>query len=104
MSNSAAQRARVATAISVIKWILIALAITTGAVSVLAAVLDDGANSITVALAVAAGTAVWSLFVWVLFGWFEHTLMALVTISRNTAVAVPASRYDVPPAPYEPTV
>lgn len=104
MSNSAAQGERVATAIGVVKWILIALAITSGAVSVLAAVLDNGANSITVALAVAAGTAVWSLFVWVLFGWFEHTLSALVTISRNTALAVPASRYDVPAGPYEPTV
>jgi hypothetical protein len=101
MSNSGARGARVATAIGAIKWVLIAVAITAGIVTVLAAILRGGTEGITIALISAAGTVVWSLFVWVLFGWFEHTLTTLVEIARNTAPAVLPSQYDVPPAAYE---
>lgn len=102
MSNSGANGARVATAIGAIKWVLIALAITAGAVSILAAVLRGGNGAITISLAAAAGTAVWSLFVWVLFGWFEHTLSTLAEIARNTAPAFQGQpSFTVPPS-YEP--
>jgi uncharacterized membrane protein len=93
--------ARVTVAIAVIKWVLIGLAIVTAGVAVLLALVDDTTNYTgAVAVGTVCGCVVWSLFVWVLFGWFEHTLSALIAIARNTTPHLPGS-YDVPPAPYE---
>lgn len=78
---------RVAAAISVIKWTLITLAVLGAVVTVLGAALGGGSvpyASVVVLITVAA-TTVWCLMVWVLFGWFEHTLLALVAIARNTS-------------------
>lgn len=79
--------ARVATAIGVIKWVLIGFALVGGTLAVFgAATTHDGpVDAVTLVLGVAAVTAVWILFVWVLFGWFEHTLSALVVIAQNTS-------------------
>lgn len=47
---------------------------------------DSGSfDVVTVALGIVAATAMWILFVWVLLGWFEHALSALVMIARNTS-------------------
>jgi hypothetical protein len=100
MSGSGVAGTRVATAIGVIKWLLIGVALVSAVVGVLNAVLSDGTGDLTVSILVIAGSAVWILFVWVLFGWFEHTLLALIAIARNTTPAVVPS-YEVPPAPYE---
>ena len=102
MPNSMAAGARVALAIGVIKWVLIAIAIVTAGVSILLPLLDPTTSNYTLAIGVAAafGCLVWILFIWVLFGWFEHTLAALIAIARNTAPHLPVS-YDVPPAAYD---
>ncbi|TDO56893.1 hypothetical protein EV651_112281 [Kribbella sp. VKM Ac-2571] len=101
MSNSMAAGARVAVAIGVVKWVLIGLAMVTAGVGILLTLVDPTADYTVVAgIAWAVGCVVWSLFVWVLFGWFEHTLSALVAIARNTGQQFPVS-YDVPPAAYE---
>lgn len=84
-STTAAKATAVADAIGAIKWVLIALAVTVAIVSALAAVLErPGSTALTVSLVITAGTALWVLFTWVLFGWFEHTLRALAEIARNT--------------------
>lgn len=100
MSNSMAAGARVAAAIGVIKWLLIGLAIVAAGVAVLLAVVDRTDYDLAAAVGTVVGSVIWILFVWVLFGWFEHTLSALIAIARNTT---PQARgtYDVPPAPYE---
>jgi hypothetical protein len=92
--------ARVAAAIGVIKWLLIGLAIVVAGVAVLLAVVDRTDYDLAAAVGTVVGSVIWILFVWVLFGWFEHTLSALIAIARNTT---PQARgtYDVPPAPYE---
>ncbi|MFK4087959.1 hypothetical protein ACI2LF_27860 [Kribbella sp. NPDC020789] len=91
----------VATAIGVIKWMLIGLAMVVALVSVVNAALSDESTYRTLAAVAAVGGAViWSLFVWVLFGWFEHTLSALVAIARNTTPVIVPTR-EVPAAPYE---
>jgi hypothetical protein len=100
MSNSMASGARVAVAIGAVKWVLIGLAIVTAGAVVLLAVVDGTDYDLKVAVGTAVGSLVWMLFVWVLFGWFEHTLSALITIARNTTPRAPGT-YDVPPAPYE---
>jgi hypothetical protein len=101
MASSGDAGARVATAIGAIKWVLIGVAIVVAGVGVLRALMvDDGTYGVTVSVGIAAGALVWMLFVWVLFGWFEHTLTALVAIARNTAPSGMPS-YEVPPAPYE---
>lgn len=102
MPNSMAAGARVALAIGLIKWVLIGVAIVVAGVSILLPLLDPTTSDYTLPVGVAAafGCLVWSLFIWVLFGWFEHTLTALVAIARNTAPQRPVS-YDVPPAPYD---
>lgn len=79
---------RVATAIAVVKWVLIMLAAVSailGAVSVALRTDTTVSYSLTVALVIVGIAAAWSLFVWVLFGWFEHSLLALVAIARHTA-------------------
>jgi hypothetical protein len=101
MSSSSSAGANVATAIGVVKWVLIGLAMVVALVSVVNAVLSDGSTyRLMGGLAAAGGAVVWSLFVWVLFGWFEHTLSALVAIARNTTPALIPSR-EIPAAPYE---
>jgi hypothetical protein len=79
--------ARVATAIGVMKWVLIAcVAVADVVVAINVSLRDSDISSAlwTVALYFAISAA-WCLFIWVLFGWFEHTLSALVTIARNTS-------------------
>ncbi|TDD46556.1 hypothetical protein E1263_36195 [Kribbella antibiotica] len=101
MSSSSSAGANVATAIGVMKWVLIGLAMVVALVSVINVVLsDDSTYRMYGGLAAAGGAVVWSLCVWVLFGWFEHTLSALVTIARNTTPVLMPSR-EVPAAPYE---
>jgi hypothetical protein len=101
MSNSMAAGARVALAIGVVKWVLIGLAMVAAGVSILLSLVDTSTDySLAVGIASTVGCVVWSLFVWVLFGWFEHTLSALIAIARNTGQQLPVS-YDVPPAAYE---
>jgi hypothetical protein len=101
MSNSMAAGARVAVAIGVVKWVLIGLAMVAAGVGILLTLVDPTTDySVVVGIVYAIGCVVWSLFVWVLFGWFEHTLSALVAIARNTGQQLPVS-YDVPPAAYE---
>ncbi|MEV0290672.1 hypothetical protein AB0H36_41640 [Kribbella sp. NPDC050820] len=89
---------RVAAAIGVIKWVLIGLAVVVAVSSALGIALEDNSASyaVTVALATMAATAVWCLLVWVVFGWFEHSLLALVAIARNTSAKTPG---DVPTHP-----
>ena len=102
MSSSSSAGANVATAIGVIKWVLIGLAMVIAVVSVLSAALssEDSPYRLVGGLAAAGGAVIWSLCVWVLFGWFEHTLSALVAIARNTTPAFIPSR-EVPAASYE---
>ncbi|GAA1116495.1 hypothetical protein GCM10009630_12690 [Kribbella jejuensis] len=93
--------ARVALAIGVIKWVLIAVAIIAAGMAILLPLLDPTTDyTLAVGIASAVGCLVWILFIWVLFGWFEHTLTALVTIARNTTPQFPVT-YDVPPASYD---
>lgn len=90
--SSVESGARVATAIGVVKWVLISFALIGGALAVFGAAAggNDGPfDAFTVVLIIVASTAAWILFVWVLFGWFEHTLSALVTIARNTSAPMP---------------
>ncbi|WP_371407822.1 hypothetical protein OHA10_20335 [Kribbella sp. NBC_00662] len=100
MSNSMAAGARVAAAIGVIKWVLIGLALVVAGVAVLLAVVDGTDYDLAMAVGTVVGSVIWILLVWVLFGWFEHTLSALIVIARNTTQQAPGT-YDVPPAPYE---
>lgn len=94
MANTGVQAERVATAISAIKWVLIMLAAVSAIVGAINYALNDTSvtSSVTVALIMVLGAAVWSLLVWVLFGWFEHTLLALVAIARNTSGHATATR------------
>lgn len=81
--------ARVAAAIGAIKWVLIGLAsvVTISGVAGVALENDTSAAlAVTVALATVAGGAAFCLLTWVVFGWFEHSLLALVAIARNTAM------------------
>lgn len=94
MLNVGESGERVATAIGAIKWVLIAIAGLVGAVSLVNAFLQDMDAARYVAFALAGGALTWSLLVWVLFGWFEHTLMMLVVISRNTTVATVRVHHD----------
>lgn len=79
--------AQVAKTIGIVKWILISLAGLACIITAARLALEDNSVSyaLTMALATVAITAAWCLFIWVLFGWFEHTLLALVTIARNTS-------------------
>ncbi|GAB2679407.1 hypothetical protein GCM10009743_64520 [Kribbella swartbergensis] len=73
----------VATAIGAIKWVIIAILIVVGVVSTINIELNTTVPRVWEVVTLVA-TAVWCLGVWVLFGWFEHALLNLVRIERNT--------------------
>ncbi|SDD22898.1 hypothetical protein [Auraticoccus monumenti] len=81
---------RVATAIAVIKWILIALIVMGqlgGAAYVLATSEGSDVDSGLILLGIVLSFVVLVLavvLVWVLFGWFEHVLRVLVSIADHT--------------------
>lgn len=99
MTDKGSAGERVATAIAVVKWVLImfaALSAILGSVNVALRADTTISYSVTVALVIVSIAAAWSLFVWVLFGWFEHTLLALVTIARNTSPMPTGVTWDAP--------
>jgi hypothetical protein len=73
----------VAAAIGAIKWVIIAILIVVGVVSAINIELNTTVPREWEVVTLVA-TAAWCLGVWVLFGWFEHTLLNLVRIERNT--------------------
>lgn len=100
--------ASVASFIGVVKWVLIALYVVTAVVSVVLAAIGSGGTDSGNGLPVpeeeladavggvfVVGSIGWaiigSLFTWVLFGWFQHTLGMLSTIARNTQRAASTS-------------
>lgn len=91
MSTSNAAGERVAAAIGVIKWILITLAVLAAGVVVVQAARSTAGGALrsqfagVAVLGAIVGAIVLILFVWVVFGWFQHTLEALITIAQNTA-------------------
>lgn len=83
MSTTKAQGEGVAVAIGVIKWIIIGTMILFGALAVLNIEFNTSVSR-TWELVTAAVVAWLCLGVWVLLGWFEHTLRNLVWIERHT--------------------
>lgn len=78
-----AQGEGVAVAIGAIKWVIISIMGLFAAIFILQ--IEFGTQlSRSWELGVAGATAVACLSVWVLFGWFEHTLLNLVRIERHT--------------------
>ena len=97
MSNTTATRAtRVASTIGVFKWVLISLLLLAGLIGVIIAFASGEASTVGIGLGVAFGAIIYSLGIWVLFGWFEHTLRALAEITTNTAAGF-APQFQAPP-------
>jgi uncharacterized membrane protein len=78
----------VATTIGVFKWILVCLTLLAGLITALAMLADKTTYSSVIGLGAGLGAIVYALMVWVLFGWFEHTLRALAEIAANTGARV----------------
>jgi hypothetical protein len=95
-TTTAIRAARVASTIGVFKWILISLLLLAGLIGVIAAFASGEASTVGIGLGVAFGAIIYSLGVWVLFGWFEHTLRALAEITTNTAAGF-APQFQTPP-------
>lgn len=93
----------VVTAIGAIKWVIIAIQLTVGIVTAL--VIETRTTlSRSYEVGFLTATTVLCLGVWVLFGWFEHTLANFIRIEWNTRQAVrtePAPVYPPRPAPTE---
>jgi len=96
MSSPAAAQ-RVAGAISVVKWVVIAFQLLAAFVFGFGAVLasSDDFVSTPAGLVGAVVIALSAVVTWVLFGWFEHTLSMLAQVAINTAPAA---------APYSPAL
>lgn len=75
--------ARVARTIGTFKWVLVAAALVAGVIGFAVGLTTEAGA--TIAFGSAAGAAVYAVSVWVLFGWFQHTLGMLAAISANTA-------------------
>lgn len=102
MSNSGVQGTRVAETIGIIKWVMIAFSVGWGVVAIMYIQFQtDLSRTYEIVSGIAAALS--ALFFWVLFGWFEHTLLALVAITRNTTPAPVGVEWtrEIPPAPYE---
>lgn len=95
---------RVATTIGVFKWILICLALLAGLITAIAAFADGSSSVVLVGFGAGVGGILYSLMVWVLFGWFEHTLRALAEIAANTGASAhnyqQVPQFQPPPAQY----
>jgi hypothetical protein len=89
------QGSGVAVAIGAIKWVIIAVLLVAGAGSAISIELSTTLPRVWEIVTLVA-TAVCCLGVWVLFGWFEHTLRSLVRIERNTR---PMGDEFLPPRP-----
>lgn len=86
VSRTAPPAARVAGTIGIVKWLVVAFGIISTLVSFAVLVTSDtDAFAQAMALLVLAGGVVTVLVVWVLFGWFQHTLGALAEIAANTS-------------------
>ena len=83
---------RVATTIGVIKWILVSLALLAGVITVIAMFSDETTSSSLIGVGGGVAAILYALMVWVLFGWFEHTLRALAEIATNTRTPAHAYR------------
>lgn len=73
----------VVTAIGAIKWVIIAIQLTVGIVTALV-IETQTTLSRSYEVGFLTATTVLCLGVWVLFGWFEHTLANLIRIEWNT--------------------
>lgn len=73
----------VADAIGAIKWVIIGCAIVFGGLGILGIEYNTTVSR-TWEIATGIVVALFCLGVWVLFGWFEHTLRNLVKIETNT--------------------
>lgn len=73
----------VAEAIGAIKWVIIGCSIVFGVLAIFN-IEYNTTISRTWEFVSAVMTALWILAVYVLFGWFEHTLRNLIKIERNT--------------------
>lgn len=88
MNTNAHAAARVAGMIGVVKWVIVAVQILAGLISMLG--INSSGSGPAWAVVVAPVVALMSaLFTWVLFGWFQHTLGMLAAISANTAPPQP---------------
>jgi hypothetical protein len=86
MNNTAAVRAaRVASTIGVVKWILMAVILLAAVVTLLVGLTSGESSTFAIGLGAAVGGILYALLIWVLFGWFEHSLRALSEIVANTA-------------------
>ncbi len=88
-SSSYRTALRVATAIAIVKWFLIALAVlATIGLPIYQLSTDAGSGFEEVAGLIVAAIVVVGLLlillIWVIFGWFEHVLRLLVAIADHT--------------------
>jgi hypothetical protein len=84
--------------IAVFKWVIIAAQILYGVILLLVFNAQESWPTWTAAAGPVAliFMLLSALGTWVVFGWFQHTLMTLVEIARNMPPPV-AGSYDAPP-------
>jgi hypothetical protein len=87
---------RVAATIGVLKWILVSIALLAGLITVIAMFADETTSSSLIGLGAGTGAILYALMIWVLFGWFEHSLRALAQIAANTGASTD-SYQEAPP-------
>lgn len=74
---------RVASAIGVVKWIVVGVHALVAVVAFLGGALSGSATILNLAIPLVSGIG--ALVAWVMFGWAQHTLGMLATVARNTA-------------------
>ncbi len=92
MNTNSAAASRVAGTIGVVKWIVVAAYVLTGVVLLLTLNAQEDWPTWTAAAGPLAlvGCLLNALLVWVLFGWFQHTLGMLSVIAANTRERIAA--------------
>lgn len=86
MQNHGNNALRVADVIGTAKKLLIGLILAGVALTLLFGVASNSGEVILIGLLWGVvGGGFWSVVIYVLFGWFEHTLRALVAIAENTS-------------------
>jgi hypothetical protein len=87
MNTNANAAARVAGTIGAFKWVIIAVQVLAGVISMVG--VNSGSGPAWMLLVVPVAVVLSVVWTWVLLGWFQHTLGMLAAVAANTAPGRP---------------